>query len=114
MTTNLNETFAAVQVASRELALLNDNVINQILNAVADAAIAETPFILSENEKDLARMDKNDPKYDRLKLTEERLKGIAADTRNVATLPSPLGKVLKESVRPNGMKLTKVSVPFES
>ena len=112
MTTNLNEIFAAVQVASRELALLNDNVINQILNAVADAAIAETPFILSENEKDLARMDKNDPKYDRLKLTEERLKGIAADTRNVATLPSPLGKVLKESVRPNEMKLTKVSVPF--
>ena len=112
MTTNLNETFAAVQVASRELALLNDDVINQILNAVADAAIAETPFILSENEKDLARMDKNDPKYDRLKLTEERLKGIAADTRNVATLPSPLGKVLKESVRPNGMRLTKVSVPF--
>ena len=112
MTTNLNEIFAAVQVASRELALLNDDVINQILNAVADAAIAETPFILSENEKDLARMDKNDPKYDRLKLTEERLKGIAADTRNVATLPSPLGKVLKESVRPNEMKLTKVSVPF--
>ena len=112
MTTNLNETFAAVQVASRELALLNDDIINQILNAVADAAIAETPFILAENKKDLARMDKNDPKYDRLKLTEERLKGIAADTRNVATLPSPLGKVLKESVRPNGMKLTKVSVPF--
>ena len=112
MTTNLNETFDAVQVASRELALLNDDIINQILNAVADAAIAETPFILAENEKDLARMDKNDPKYDRLKLTEERLKGIAADTRNVATLPSPLGKVLKESVRPNGMRLTKVSVPF--
>lgn len=112
MTTNLNETFAAVQVASRELALLNDDVINQILNAVADAAIAETPFILAENKKDLARMDKNDPKYDRLKLTKERLKGIAADTRNVATLPSPLGKVLKESVRPNGMRLTKVSVPF--
>lgn len=112
MTTNLNETFAAVQVASRELALLNDDIINQILNAVADAAIAETPFILAENEKDLARMDKNDPKYDRLKLTEERLKGIATDTRNVATLPSPLGKVLKESVRPNGMRLTKVSVPF--
>jgi len=112
MTTNLNETFAAVQVASRELALLNDDIINQILNAVADSAIAKAPFILAENEKDLARMDKNDPKYDRLKLTEERLKGIAADTRNVATLPSPLGKVLKESVRPNGMRLTKVSVPF--
>ena len=112
MTTNLNETFAAVQAASRELALLNDDIINQILNAIADAAIAEASFILAENEKDLVRMDKNDPKYDRLKLTEERLKGIAADTRNVATLPSPLGQVLKESIRPNGMKLTKVSVPF--
>ena len=112
MTTNLNETLTAVQAASRELALLNDDVINQILNAVADAAGAETPFILAENEKDLARMDKSNPKYDRLKLTEERLKGIAADTRNVATLPSPLGRVLKESICPNGMKLTKISVPF--
>lgn len=112
MTTNLNETLTAVQAASRELALLNDDVINQILNAVADAAVAETSFILAENEKDLARMYKSNPKYDRLKLTEERLKGIAADTRNVATLPSPLGRVLKETVRPNGMKLTKISVPF--
>ena len=112
MTTDLNETFAAVQAASRELALLNDDTINQILNAVADAAVAETSFILTENEKDLEKKKKNDPKYDRLKLTEERLKGIAADTRNVATLPSPLGRVLKETVRPNGMKLTKISVPF--
>ena len=112
MTTNLNETFAAVQAASRELALLSDDIINQILNAVADATIAETAFILSENEKDLARMDQSNPKYDRLKLTAERLKGIADDTRNVATLPSPLGRILKETTRPNGMKLTKISVPF--
>lgn len=112
MTTNLNETFAAVQAASRELALLSDDTINRILEAVADAAIAETPFILQENEKDLARMDKSNPKYDRLKLTEDRLKGIADDTRNVATLPSPLGRILKESIRPNGMKLSKISVPF--
>ncbi|WP_294472426.1 glutamate-5-semialdehyde dehydrogenase [uncultured Bacteroides sp.] len=112
MTTNLNETFAAVQAASRELALLSDDTINRILNAVADAAIAETTYILTENEKDLARMDKNDPKYDRLKLTKERLEGIAVDTRNVATLPTPLGRILKESERPNGMKITKISVPF--
>lgn len=112
MTTKLNETFAAVQAASRELALLSDDTINRILEAVADAAIAETPFILQENEKDLARMDKSNPKYDRLKLTEDRLKSIADDTRNVATLPSPLGRILKESIRPNGMKLSKISVPF--
>ncbi|MDD3038523.1 glutamate-5-semialdehyde dehydrogenase [Bacteroides sp.] len=112
MTTNLNETFATVQAASRELALLNDDTINQILNALADATITETPFILVENQKDLTRMDKKDPKYDRLKLTEERLKSIAGDIRNVATLPSPVGRILKETVRPNGMKLTKISVPF--
>ena len=82
----LNETFIAVQAASRKLALLSDETINQILNAVADAAIAETPSILNENAKDLARMDKANPKYDRLKLTAERLEGIAADIRNVATL----------------------------
>lgn len=112
MTTNLNKNFAAVRAASRELALLSDDIINQILNAVADAAISETSLILAENEKDLARMDVKDPKYDRLKLTEERLRSIAADTRNVATLPSPLGRILKETIRPNGMKLSKVSVPF--
>lgn len=109
---NLNPTFAAVQHASRQLALLTDDRINQILEAVADAIIAWAPYILAENEKDLARMDKENPKYDRLKLTEERLKGIANDIRNVATLPSPLGKILKETLRPNGMKLTKISVPF--
>ena len=82
---NLKETFTAVQAASRKLALLDDQTINRILNAVADAAIAETPFILSENAKDLARMEQSNPKYDRLKLTEARLKGIAADTRNVSS-----------------------------
>ena len=112
MTTDLNKVFTDVQTASRELALLSDNTINQILNAVADAAIEQTSFILSANEKDLARMDQSNPKYDRLKLTAERLRGIADDTRNVATLPSPLGKILKETIRPNRMKLTKVSVPF--
>lgn len=109
---NLNETFAAVQAAGRELALVSDETINHLLHSVADAAIASSDYILSENQKDLERMDKSDPKYDRLKLTEQRLNDIAADIRNVATLPSPLGRILKESIRPNGMKLTKVSVPF--
>lgn len=109
---NLNHTFAAVQAASRKLALLTDEQINRILNAVADAVMTRSPYILAENEKDLARMDKENPKYDRLKLTEERLEGIAGDLRNVATLPSPLGRILKETVRPNGMKLTQISVPF--
>lgn len=109
---NLDKTFAAVRDASHQLALVSDEEINRILHAVADAMPAMTPHLLAENEKDLARMDKNDPKYDRLKLTEERLADIAADIRNVATLPSPLGRVLKETTRPNGIRLTKLSVPF--
>lgn len=109
---NLNETFAAAQAASRKLALLTNESINQILNAVADAIPVRSAFILNENEKDLARMDPAHPKFDRLRLTEERLQGIAADMRSVATLPSPLGRILKETLRPNGIKITKVSVPF--
>ena len=57
-------------------------------------------------------MPSTDPKYDRLKLTKSRLQDIAADIRNVAALPSPLGKVLKENVLPNGLKIKRVSVPF--
>lgn len=106
------QTFKAVQDASRELLALTENQINEILLAVADATLANADYILSENEKDLARMDKANPKYDRLKLTHKRLEDIAADTRNVASLPSPLGRLLAQSTLLNGLRLRKVSVPF--
>ena len=61
---NLNDTFAAVQAAGRHLALLPDDRINQILNAVAEAALEQTSYILSENRKDLERMSPDNPKYD--------------------------------------------------
>lgn len=109
---NLNDTFAAVQSASRELLALSDQTINDILLAVADATLANTDYILQENRKDLERMNPDNPKYDRLKLTAERLADIAADTRKVASLPSPLGRVLKQNVLPNGLRLRRVSVPF--
>lgn len=109
---SIKETFQKVLSASRKLNLLEENKINQVLNALADAAEAGTKKILAANQKDLNRMDPQDPKYDRLKLTPERIEGIAADIRNVATLPSPLGKVLMKSDRPNGLKISKVSVPF--
>ena len=80
--------------------------------AVADAAEERTEFILAENRKDLERMDISNPKYDRLKLTVERLKGIADDIRKVAKLPSPIGRVQKQGVMPNGLKIKRISVPF--
>ena len=108
----LTETFEQVQQASRSLSLLSDEKINQIIRAVADEAMKQSAFILAENKKDLEKMGTGDPRYDRLKLTLPRLEGIASDMRNVSILPSPLGRVLKHSIRPNGMVLTRISVPF--
>lgn len=108
----LTETLEQVQQASRSLSLLSDEKINQIIRAVADEAIKQSAFILAENKKDLEKMGTGDPRYDRLKLTLPRLEGIASDMRNVSILPSPLGRVLKHSIRPNGMVLTRISVPF--
>ena len=109
---NLREIFIEVQQASHELLFLNDTEINKILTAVADAATEKADYILSENAKDLERMDPKDPKYDRLQLTKARLDGIADDMRSVAQLPSPVGRILKETILPNGLRLKKVSVPF--
>lgn len=109
---SLLQSFTAAKDASIELALLSTDIINQVLLAVADKAVAEADAILAANAEDLSRMDENNPMYDRLKLTHERIKGIAADTRNVASLPSPLGKVLKHTQLANGLDLKRVSVPF--
>jgi len=109
---NYREQFENALNASRELNLLSDAKINAVLNKIADAAVKSTDFILRENQKDLARMENSDPKYDRLKLTGERLSCIAEDIRNVASLPSPIGRVLSDSIRPNGLKITKITVPF--
>jgi len=98
--------------ASRALNLLTDEKINEVLLAVADEAITKTDFILAENQKDLASMEKSNPMYDRLLLSADRLAGIAADIRNVVSLTSPLGKVLEQRTLANGLKLSKVSVPF--
>jgi glutamate-5-semialdehyde dehydrogenase len=98
--------------ASRKLNRVSVEKINQVLEDVAAAAIENTAFILEENSKDLNRMDSKDPKYDRLMLTEDRIKGIASDISNVASLPSPLGRVLSETSRPNGLYIKKISVPF--
>ena len=108
----LNELFEKAVVASRSLNLIPESKINAVLLAVADAAEARTDFILEANRRDLALMDEQNPMYDRLMLTAERIKGIANDMRNVASLPSPLNRVLDQFVRPNGMKITKISVPF--
>ena len=108
----LKETFQQVKAASKTLGLLTDDQRNEILQAVADAIIAETPALLAANAEDLAKMDKANPLYDRLQLTEQRLQDIASDMRHVSTLPSPLGRVLKDKTLDNGLHLQRVAVPF--
>ena len=110
--TNLTDTFRQARAASKELALLPDRRVNEILQAVADAIEERTPWLLEANAQDLALMDEANPLHDRLKLTPERLADIAADMRNVSRLPSPLGRTLAEKTLPNGLRLRKVSVPF--
>ena len=108
----LKSTFERVKKASKSLALITDSQRNDILNAVADAIVAQQERILAANAEDLARMDKSNPLYDRLQLTEKRLADIAGDMRNVATLPTPLGHITKQKTLANGLRLCRVSVPF--
>lgn len=101
-----------IKSASRALARMSACETDSLLVDIADAIEAGIPLILDANRRDLSRMDAGDPKYDRLLLDEQRIRGIASDCRKVASLPSPLGRVLKHSVLPNGLDLTRVSVPF--
>ena len=105
-------TFEAAKRAAAQVALLPDAECVAALEAVADAICAKSAELLAANAEDLARMDPQNPLYDRLKLTPERLAGIASDMRDVAHLPSPLGRTLEDRTLPNGLRLRKVSVPF--
>lgn len=112
MTTDLSHILDNARVAANKLNLIDDATIARVLCAVADEADRQVDYILQANRRDLERMSESDPKYDRLMLTRERLAGITADMRRVASLPSPLGRTLASYDRPNGMHIDKVSVPF--
>ena len=98
--------------ASRSLNLVTDERKNRFLLTLADEIDNNCAQILKANAYDLARMDPENQLYDRLQLTPERVYAIAEDVRNVAKLPSPLGRILMKTIRPNGMTITKISVPF--
>ena len=109
---DLQKIFEKVKSASNELALIDDNKKNTVLCAVADAIIENQSRLLEANSRDLNMMDKSNPLYDRLQLTDKRLEGIASDMRHVSTLPSPLGRILVDRTLENGLHLQRTSVPF--
>ena len=108
----MNKIFIDTKEASYSLALLPDERKNEILNILADRIIEEKDALLLANAKDLERMERENPLYDRLLLTEKRLEDIAADMRHVALLPSPLNKVTNERTLENGLYIRRISVPF--
>ncbi|RYY20707.1 MAG: glutamate-5-semialdehyde dehydrogenase [Cytophagaceae bacterium] len=110
--TDYSALFSATRQASRSLAAVAPATTDALLCALADATVAHTDFLLAENAQDLARMPATDPRHDRLRLTPERLHGMAQDLRNVAGLASPLGMVLSEKDLANGLHLSKVRVPL--
>lgn len=108
----MKELFEQALQASRTLNLAEQRAIDTLLLRLADKTVAASDHIIAENAKDLAKMERENPMYDRLLLTRERIEGIAADLRQVASLHSPVGEVLSDDVRPNGMRIEKIRVPF--
>lgn len=108
----IEQQLQSVKDASRYMVRLTAEKTTTILNALADALEAETAAIVEANAKDLSRMSPEDPLYDRLLLNAERIKGIAGDVRNVATLPAPVGEMIEETKGANGLVFRKVRVPL--
>lgn len=108
----LNDTLIAAREASRRLNLTEHADTDKLLERLAENTVRRTGEILTANKHDLERMERNNPKYDRLMLNADRIEAIADGIRHVASLPSPLGITLDRWTRPNGMRISKVSVPF--
>lgn len=108
----LEKIFSAVKSAGKELAMMDDGRRNEILQAVSLRMKERETELLTANEQDLLKMDRSNPLYDRLQLTEKRIRDIAADMRHVSELPSPLGRILLDRTLPNGLHIQRVSVPF--
>ena len=104
----------AAKAAKTKVSLLSSAEKNEALIAMADALIANMDSILSANEKDLSDATGaiSTVMLDRLRLTPERIEGMAQGIRDVASLPDPVGLELDEYERSDGLKIRKVSCPI--
>ena len=106
---------AAALTASRELAILETDKKNQILTAMAEQLVADTDTIIKANEVDISAAEQNgltSAMIDRLRLDESRVGSIADGIRQVAALPDPVGQVMDDWERPNGMRIRQLRVPI--
>ncbi len=108
----LKDQLESLKKASYELQSSTEDQRNEALQHIQKALITHELEILEANQKDLSSMAPEDPLFDRMELTSERLQDIANDISNVSKLPDPIGKVLEKSTGPSGIDLQKVSVPL--
>ena len=111
----LDELCSKAKNAKYGLGALSEDTKNQALETIANALLEDEASILEANEKDLANgvaAGMYQGLLDRLKLDRGRIEGMAEGIRQVAALPDPVGKILDTFTRPNGLKLTKITVPM--
>lgn len=109
---NIADNFRKVREIGYQTQDLTADLRNKVLLDLANLLEDKTDEIEKANQFDLDKMANNDPKYDRLLLNQARIQGIANDLRKVSSLSSPIGQVLEELSRPNGLYLKKVRVPL--
>jgi len=116
---NLNEQMTQLarnaKAASHELAKLSTREKNDCLLAMAGALEKNSAAIKQANALDMevdAKLNLSAAMLDRLKLDDKRISAMAKGLREVAALPDPVGRILDERVRPNGLKLQKISTPI--
>ena len=110
----MKDMLSAAKAAKFEVSKLTTEEKNAALNAMADALVAQEAEILSANAADMdaAKGTVSDVMLDRLKLTAARIAGMAQGIREVAALPDPVGHLLEEYTRSDGLKIARVSVPM--
>lgn len=115
LVTEINSICEKAKIASRQLASLSTFEKNTILKAIADAIENEIDFILKENSADIEEAIKKSlpsPMIERLRLDKKKILSISKSVRNLIQLEDPVGKILSSVVRPNGLKIEKISVPI--
>lgn len=112
ITTSIIPQLAAAKKASRAINRLDDSTRKNVTIAIAKALRLQINGILTANGEDLKAMDKENPLYDRLQLTAERIAAISDATEMVATLDDPGGKILSKTTHPNGLEIVKMTVPL--
>ena len=109
---NINNSLQKSYKATRSLQALSNSAIQKLILDIAKLVEEKQASLLKANAIDLSRQDKDNPRNDRLLLTEQRIRNIAASMRKVAKLPDPTGRILEERTLYNGIHLKKIAVPL--